>query len=99
MRTDRAIFQKSTTKCGVFHAPDRPSDAEHNPLTTRASSATLNVQGTATGLDRDSDMRRNVPTAPLLAAQPIVGEKKNAAGEHHARKRVLLLRVDVIALS
>ena len=55
---------------GVFHSPARLSEAEHNPLTKRASSVTLNAQSTATELGWDSDMRRNAPTVPSLAPEP-----------------------------
>ena len=62
--------------CGVFHAPDRLSEAEHNPLTKSASSVTLNAQSTATELGRDPDMYCNLPTANLLAPQPKVRDRK-----------------------
>ena len=71
---------------GVFHTPDRRSEAEHNPLTKGASSATLNAQSTATALGRDPDMHCNVPTAPLLDPQPKMRDKISAAGEHHEKK-------------
>ena len=35
----------------------------------------LNAHSTATELDRDADMRRNVLNAPLLALQPKVRER------------------------
>ena len=57
------------------------------PLDKRATSATLNDQSTATELGWDSDMRCDVPTAPLLAPQPKVREKSSGAGEHHANKK------------
>ena len=50
----------------------RLSEAQHKPLSKRASSATLNAQSTATEFGRGPDMHRNVPTAPLLAPLPIV---------------------------
>ena len=41
----------------------------------RFSSTTSNAQSTATDPGWDPDMRRNVPTGPLLAPQPNVQEK------------------------
>ena len=55
---------------GGFHAPR--SEAEHDHLTKRASSA---AQRTATKVYWDPDMRRNGPTAPWLAPQPKMREK------------------------
>ena len=56
---------------------------------SRASSAKLKPPGAATLLGRDPDMRRNVPTAPLLASQPKVSKCENepsATGARHAKK-------------
>ena len=58
---------------GFIRAPARLSEAEHNPLRKRASSATLNVQNTATEPGRDPDMRRNVPKAPLASPAAEIG--------------------------
>ena len=48
---------------------------QHNPLTKRASSTTLNAQRTATELGRDPDMYRNIHTPLLLAPQRKAREK------------------------
>ena len=44
------------------------SEAEHNPLTERASSATWNAQSTYTELGRNPDMNNDLSAAPFLAA-------------------------------
>ena len=56
----RAIYFKTKKKqkknaqyCGVSHRPTWLSEAECNPLTKRASLATLDAQRTATELRRD----------------------------------------------
>ena len=69
---ERIGLMKNIFKCGFFHAPNRLSEAERNPLKKGASSAMLNARSTATELGQDPDMRRNVPVAPLLARQPEV---------------------------
>ena len=61
MKGERAILN-----CGGVQAASRLSEAERNPLTKRASSATLDAQSTATELGRDPNMRRNVPMGALL---------------------------------
>ena len=61
---------------GFFRAPSRlEREAERNPLTKRASSATLDAQSTATEVEQDPDMRRNVPIGALLSPQPKAREK------------------------
>ena len=59
-------------KCVGFpmHLLGLSSEAKRNPLKERARSATLDVQSTATDLDRDRDMRRDVPMAVLLSPRP-----------------------------
>ena len=71
----RACYLEFTKKCGVVYAPLRLSEAERNPLTQRASSATLAAQSNATELRWDPDMRRNIPMGALLAPQPKAREK------------------------
>ena len=52
----------------------RLGEAASNPLFIRTNPATLSALRTATVLDWDPDMRRNVPTDPLLTQQPKVRE-------------------------
>ena len=65
----------------VFYLSGRLSDADHNPLPERASSASFNAQTTAAELVRDPEMFIIVPTAPLLAPQP------NMRGTNIGRRR------------
>ena len=66
---------KRKTIWGFPMSPTRLGEAESNPLFFRANSARFNAPSAATVLGRDRDMRRNVPTAPLLAPKPNVLEK------------------------
>eukprot|EP00904_Undaria_pinnatifida_P005929 jgi/Undpi1/2466/HiC_scaffold_13.g05846.m1 len=75
---------KNIFKCGFFHAPNRLSEAERNPLKKGASSAMLNARSTATELGQDPDMRRNVPVAPLLARQPEAAKVTGVSKVLHA---------------
>ena len=79
----RAIYEK-TTKVGFSMSPTRLGEAESNPLFFRANSATFIAPSNATALGRDPDMRRNVPTAPLLFPEPKMRERTSAAEEQHA---------------
>ena len=78
----RAIYEKNKN-VGFCMSPTRLGEAGINHLLLRADSATFNAPSTATVLGRDPEMRRNVPTAPLLAPQSKVREP-SAAGEQHA---------------
>ena len=60
---------------GFSMSPTRLGEAESNSLCFRANSATSSAPSTATVLGLEPDMRRNVPTAPLLAPQPKVRER------------------------
>ena len=79
----------------VFYAPARLSEAELNLLTRRASSATLNAHGTATQLGWEPDMRRNVPTAPLVVCSTRSGkcEKKTGPPENMPKNKKLIFYV------
>ena len=70
-----AYENKTKNNVGFSMVPTGLRDAEGNPQYFRASSATLNAPSTATELGRDPDMRRHIPTAPLLAPQPTVRER------------------------
>ena len=52
-----------------MHLLGLSSEAGRNPLETRASSAALYAQGTATELGRERVARRNIPMAACPAAQ------------------------------
>ena len=69
------LTKKNSKKVGFSMPPIRLGQAESNPLVLRASSAPLNAPSTATVLSQDPGMRRNVPTAPLLAPQLRVRER------------------------
>ena len=71
----RAIYEKTIENAGFSMSPTRLGEAESNALFFRANSATFNAPSTDTVLGRDPGMRRNVPTAPLLAPQPKVRER------------------------
>ena len=62
------------------------SEPEHNPLTKISSSMTLNAQSTAKELGWDPNMRRDIPTAPLLAPQP-KGREKNFGRRTTSRQK------------
>ena len=65
---------------------------ETQPLDEKSHLSYVNAQSTTTELRRDPDMRRNVPTAPVLAPQPKVGEER----EHHAKNGVHILHERII---
>ena len=81
------LFFEERKQCGVFRAPDRLSEAEHNPLTKRASPSTLDAQSTATELGWDPDMHRNILRVPLLAPQPKVRAKTVARRRTPCQKK------------
>ena len=68
----RAIYENKTMWDFPCHLL---GSARRNPLFFRAISAAFNTPSTATLLDRDPDMRSNVPTAPSLAPRPKVRER------------------------
>ena len=85
-RADRAIATAVPKPCGVFHAPIRLSEAERNTLTHEPALRLRVLRARATELGRNPDIRRNVPTDPLLAPQPKARENTSAAEKQHAKK-------------
>ena len=69
--------KKDEEKGGVVHVTysARLGEAESNPLFFGVYSATFNAPSNSTVLGRNPDMRRNIPTAPLLAPQPKLIER------------------------
>ena len=82
----RAIYEKTMKNVGFSMSSTRPGKAEGNPLLFRANSATFNAPSTDTVLGRGPDVRRNVPTAPLLTPQ------RKARGRTLGRRRAECLK-------
>ena len=70
---------------GRTHPPDK-----------RTSSATLDAQSTVTELDRDRDIRRNVPVGTLLAQQPKAREKAIGRRTTASQVKVQLLHIGIL---
>ena len=66
------LSKKNNEMWGFLSTPTGFNEAESNPVKTRASSATLNAQSTATELSRDPDVPHNVAKSNLMAPQPKV---------------------------